>query len=562
MASKVFVGIVLALVIVSSLGLLFAAGPGGPLSTAGLPALHNTNSGFNGGIGFRVDLSGMLPDSVLGQSYVASSYTPTGNSSPITFAIEWTVAQDFSGNPLGCTEDGAWRAGQFGDFSYAIATLQYPNGTPEPINPAGSGNQYDKVFSFNNSPIQEQYCFGQYGLGGNTYQSTAGVPTGYNRSFSLGGILPTDGSVLSVIYYTKILLCSTFNLPSPPPCQDGGQNVGCPGTCGIATALLVSAESQAYVRSGYSSINVPVGKYYNGGTLPVAYSTGFSGGGSWNLMFVTPFARGPGTTVYSTSLPEASTGQINIPIPSNASQIPPSGPCTSASTCGWNTFSVQLFSPNFPVAFQSIPILISPAYAPGTPTISANDLAGHNPFQVGDTVVFTLSATYTNTSGQIATFAVQAWYNGGESTPPVSQVWFALGTPATGQTVAAKNTMNSNASLGGNATGTVQLTLTQAFSISFQIDACTANAQCVQNLVTYQVVPAGTQNPGPNPAFSFLGTYGAVLILVIVVAAAVLVAIFVPLPLWARIVIPLAAVGLSLVVYLPLVGFFAAGGAL
>lgn len=537
---------ILALALVAVLALFFGLG----IATGGLPLALNGPSvksvtGGPTGLAFHVGIGANLTNGV----YV-SDYLPNGSSEPIYI---WTDV--WGGNGTSCPSSPGWNAGsggntQAGAYFYYELTVTF-NGQSESIPGTHSGALF---VSGNSSPEQYSSCPPTGTTHAVSFQNTIYLPGSYQ-----------DDSILTVKAFTWGYFCNGglggASTTMCAPYATSGGSIWCVGSPPVSFLNGCStAYSQIVLRSGYSALYQPSGTFYNGGTLPIGYSTGFSTG-AWKICFQYPAIRG-GANIACNNIGSNSQATTTFSIPNNASKLV----TNCAVPCTYNLFQATLYNSLFPGAFiPSISIDVSPQVAPGTPQITWTDTTHTGGvIQQGDSI--TVSVTASNPGGQNGTingFILAAYYSVGESTPPISASYWIGANP---QGVAMTLTATSS-----GATGSYTFVVNQGGSgngatIVGTVTAVTTLGQSSQNSFTVQVTPGNCGTPTCGNVANGLWQAAAPILLVsaLILATALAVVLVPTMPLWLRVFLPImvaaATIGLlALGVFTP---WFAPGGPL
>lgn len=469
MKGLLIIGIAVALVV--DLALFFGIGfASGALSSVGGITVNHLTDG-PGGLEFQVQVSGADANGFYG-----SDYFPNGSSQPITFDTYVWV-----GN-TSCSQQPAWLAGKGAGSIWYTITVSF-NGVAESI--PGTQNGYLTI-SDNGSAQNSAWCYGS-GLsnsaGGGFYQHTIWLPGNYS-----------DDSVVTIESETVGAYCSTATSPQAACAVGGGSSGSGSGpwklydspSCRFFGGCESPPYSQVILRSGYSALYQPQGTFFNGGQLPISYSTGYSVG-QWKVCFQKPSLQG-GANIACNNVGSNTQGTTTFSIPANASSPPPA---SCAVPCAWNLFQATLYNSLFPGAYvPSISIDISPQFMPGTPTITwVDNTHTGGIIQQGDSITVTATATNPANSSKFGTIngmILGAYYAIGESTPPVSGSYWLGGNPhGTPMAVVAN---------AGGATGTYTFTINMGGSgngavITGTVTVVTTVAQTSQNSFSIQVTP-------------------------------------------------------------------------
>lgn len=526
----------------------------------GPPPLHQQTFG-NSGLSMYVEVAN--PN----QAAVTDAYS-LGSSAMQSTSVSFDL-HVFTNGSCGSNGGFGWYVNQGAGGTYGYFVIQMLNGSsaiPFEISngtmgngghmaPGGSLTQlgFGPVFPYytvsENSSKVSEYCYPS----GNGPLSSAQAPAGhvyFSSSFTLNGQYP-DHAVLSIAFFSIITNCdggvSGINGASQPAsCNLGNLNNN--GFSLTQQVSITGAIGQGYLRSGFSELFPQQGVAFNGGSLLVPYVTGYAGASAYSAQFIEgPCMASPGKVLQTLSVPGSSAGVLKFEVPDGLSRAVSPSTCPAPYTP--NTGQVWLFS-----AWTAQSVIwrqlvdISPSSAPGMPTLTATDQQGNSPAVVGDTLQITMSATYTNASGKIQYFQASAFYNAGESTPPVSSTYW-VGANAQGVQLAA--TCSGGASGTCSATWTFQIG--QAAPVTAIIQDITNTSQGNQATIAIQVqietCPGDpTCGSGPHHANSSLWQeLGPWLLAVAIMLAAALGALLAPLPTIGRVLVVAApAVALAI----------------
>lgn len=440
------------------------------------------------------------------QAAVTDAYS-SGNSlysTPVTMNLVVITNGTCSGNG-----GAGWAIGPGRDAGYWWIWITDQNGSQVPfqmanVTTSGSvgyggagptqswGSTYYYYSISQNSTSASEYCYpASAGFG---YQATAGYPGhGYfTTSFDINGKYD-DYDILHASFRTDVRYCNGYlgNGNQATQCQlsptvnpDSYSASSVTATAGYGGG----AQGQAYLRSGYAQLFAQQGVAYNGGQLLVPYVTGYAGPNAYTAEFLEgPCMPNPGSVIQSVSVPSSTAGVLTFNVPANLSRFVSPGSCPPPYTA--NTAQVWLFSPwqAAAVIWKQI-VDISPNSAPGIPTLTGSDLSGHNPAQINDQYEVSITANYTNSSGKIAFFSVSGYYMAGESTPPVSSLYWIGGNPQGSQ-------------ITGTCTGSVcsavwSFQITQSAPITAIVSDVTNGSQQNQAVITIQVSAPTCQTCG------------------------------------------------------------------
>ena len=376
--------------------------------------------------------------------------------------------------------------------------------------------------------------------------------------------------VLNISFTTQGALCGGNSATAPVnDCEDANNaaniqfNEAFPGNDGTWQS---TSYADIPVVSGVGQMAaIPNGQWgnlwFNGGTLSLAVSTGYAGPGGWQVKVYNSEGQiasgwGPSNPMNVANFLSGATITFNIPNDASSN-------CT---TNGCNTYSVQLFNSLFDQAAITIPIDISPQYAPGTPLISFEYTSSTYYPTDGTGLTIVMNATGGKLNLTITEFALTVYYlPAGESARSPPGCGSAYVTPCSGQYIPAVE--SSPNSYSATYTFTINAPVNDP-AIGIEVLSVTKNQQysAVQyaNLNIQPATCSGLSCGPPKTTSNLWSVLGPVLLSIVFLTGALFAAVVVPVSTNLRYLV--AAIGPILIILMLVTGafhvLFAPGGTL
>lgn len=402
---------------------------------------------------------------------------------------------------------------------------------------------------------------GVNGFAGNLHTNNFEQPV-FFHTVALVGLVGTG--TLKITYFANGPLCS------------GSVFFGTTGNVCIAGEGLLNAAagSASGTWASSSSVSVPVlngqasaspvggGPWFNNGTISFQLNTGYGGAGGYSLQVNNPGVRGGGVASWPGNPQTVGNNIVNGVFTFNI----PTGASTACTTNGCNEFTVNLYSPAVRGTL-SFGVDISPAYVPGTPTITYATSSGSYYPKAGDTVTLTFTAHGSPTNQSVNTILIFVYYllPGGvaNGTQPCGQNYV---TPCSGIFLNVTTTGSGQAAV---YTATYSFTVnppvsTVAIGVQAQSETKIQQSSAL-NFYTISVapldcVPGAKCNPSANNA-AIWHFWGPILLILAIVLVTVLFLLIVRLPIYATAGIVVIEVLAFVVLYSTLSSQFVPGGA-
>jgi hypothetical protein len=567
---KGWVSIAVLVVLVIDVALFFGIGFGtGGLAVASNPPNYTQNcwgsssggnpaTGTAGAMDFCVNIVGEPGTSPI------TSMLAGGSSTQIVFNLQLSTTDNCGGG-----SDPAWAPGQGANYGYYV--VQYlVDGAPVAMTGTlnGGGFQATTLTIPENSTSILAWCWLVDGSNSISQTLTNGQPVMQNTVVLQG--LYAVGTI-SVSFFGQGTFCNG-NTAATNVCATianagpGFQQPDSPNGNFIAKPVTTAA-----VYSGQASFTPTSYALYNGGTLAVSVTTGYDGAAAYTLQVDCPQARScagqPDTTFGTNPVTVANDCNgciISWKIPTNAA-------VNTSAGAAYNTWVIVLKASYINQQLTPVPIVISPLYQPGTPSISFADKSGLVLPPIGDTVTITVTASPAQHSTNVTGISIWVVYLGtGQAPgqwPSCGSQWVTTGCPG-GQAIVAPNLVLN----GGSATGTYTFTVappTGFNEIGIEAISSTVTGQPSQPAFDLISIAPVTCQPG-SPACPTMGQQslwsiaGPILFSAAFVLAALLGMLYVPIGMAVKVAVPvLVAGGFVALYYFGILGsWFVPGGVL